>query len=230
MSQPVNQKQNKTKSQLYEEEKVALIQKEKSNFTTALKEITLKIESKKSIENFIKSALKEDDPILPEIKEQKDEFLIWFNMKILGVVFMTIYILGLYIYIGFMNSIMEEIKFSATLYLSNITRSENETFYDVYNKINQEPPEFELYFLTSNLSSKLIDWLTIYYLTIIDLVINVLIFLGIYNFEFHILPENINTYYSVKQFLYLILMYVLLYLSIGLISSLPENVFTSAFD
>ena len=40
MSQPVNQKQNKTKSQLYEEEKVALIQKEKSNFTTALKEIT----------------------------------------------------------------------------------------------------------------------------------------------------------------------------------------------
>ena len=226
----MNQKQNKTKSQLYEEEKVALIQKEKSNFTTALKEITLKIESKKSIENFIKSALKEDDPILPEIKEQKDEFLIWFNMKILGVVFMTIYILGLYIYIGFMNSIMEEIKFSATLYLSNTTRSENETFYDVYNKINQEPPEFELYFLTSNLSSKLIDWLTIYYLTIIDLVINVLIFLGIYNFEFHILPENINANYSVKQFLYLILMYVLLYLSIGLISSLPENVFTSAFD
>lgn len=99
MSLHVNQKQNKTKSQLYEEEKVALIQKEKSNFTTALKEITLKIESKKSIENFIKSALKEDDPILPEIKEQKDEFLIWFNMKILGVVFMTIYILGLYIYI-----------------------------------------------------------------------------------------------------------------------------------
>ena len=39
-----------------------------------------------------------------------------------------------------MNSIMEEIKASATLYLSDTTRSKDETFYDIYNKINQEPP------------------------------------------------------------------------------------------
>ena len=84
--------------------------------------------------------------------------------------------------------------------------------------------------MTSNLSSKLIDCLTIYGLTIIDLVINISILLGIYNFEFHILPENINTNYSTKQFLYLILMYILLYLSIGFISSLPHTIFTSAFD
>ena len=146
MSQPDNQTKNKTKKELYEEEKVALIQKEKSIFTKSLEEIAAKIESKKSVENFIKSALEEDDPNMPEIKEQKEEFIIWFNMKILGVVFMTLYILGLYIYIGFMNSIMEEIKASATLYLRNVTRSEDETFYDIYNKINQEPPEFELYF------------------------------------------------------------------------------------
>ena len=129
-----------------------------------------------------------------------------------------------------MNSIMEEIKASATLYLSDTTRSKDETFYDIYNKINQEPPEFELYFLTSNLSNKLVDFLTIYGITIIDLIINVLILFGIYNFDFHILPENINTNYSTKQFLYLILMYILLYLSIGFISSLPHTIFTSAFD
>ena len=230
MNQPENQTQNKTKKALYDEEKVALIQKEKSIFTKSLKDITVKIESKKSVENFIKSALEEDDPNMPEINEQKEEFIVWFNMKILGVVFMTLYILGLYIYIGFMNSIMEEIKSSAILYLRNIKRNEDETFYDIYNKINQEPPEFELYFLTSNLSNKIIDFLTIYGLTIIDLIINVCIIFGIYNFEFHITPENINNNYSTKQFLYLILMYILLYLSIGLISSLPHNIFNSAFD
>ena len=230
MSQPGNQIQNKTKKELYDEEKAVLILKEKSIFAKSLREITAKIESKKSVENFLKSALKEDEPNMPEIKEQKDEFIIWFNMKILGVVFMTLYIIGLYIYIGFMNSIMEEIKASATLYLSDTTRNKDETFYDIYNKINQEPPEFELYFLTSNLSNKLVDFLTIYGLTIIDLIINILILFGIYNFDFHILPENINTNYSTKQFLYLVLMYILLYLSIGLISSLPHNIFTSAFD
>ena len=140
MSQPGNQIQNKTKKELYDEEKAVLILKEKSIFAKSLREITAKIESKKSVENFLKSALKEDDPNMPEIKEQKDEFIIWFNMKILGVVFMTLYIIGLYIYIGFMNSIMEEIKASATLYLSDTTRSKDETFYDIYNKINQEPP------------------------------------------------------------------------------------------
>ena len=140
MSQPGNQIQNKTKKELYDEEKAVLILKEKSIFTKSLREITIKIESKKSVENFLKSALKKDEPNMPEIKEQKDEFIIWFNMKILGVVFMTLYIIGLYIYIGFMNSIMEEIKASATLYLSDTTRSKDETFYDIYNKINQEPP------------------------------------------------------------------------------------------
>ena len=76
MSQPGNQIQNKTKKELYDEEKAALIQKEKSIFTKSLREITAKIESKKSVENFLKSALKEDEPNMPEIKEQKDEFII----------------------------------------------------------------------------------------------------------------------------------------------------------
>ena len=230
MSQPENQTQNKTKSKLYEEENEALIQKEKSIFAKSLREISVKIESKKSVQNFLEAALEEDDPKMPEINEKKNKCLIWFNMKIIGIIFMTLYIIGLYIFIGFMNSVMEEIKASATLYLSNTTRNENERFNDNYNQINQEPQEFELYFLTSNLSGKLLDCLTIYGLTIIDLIINAAIFFGIYNFEFHILPENINTNYNIWQFLYLVLMYILLYLSIGLISSLPHSIFTSAFD
>ena len=143
---------------------------------------------------------------------------------------MTLYITGVYIFIGFMDSVMAEIKFSAKLYLFNTTRNDDETFFDNYNTINQEPPEFELYFLTSNLSDKILDLIGVYWQTFIIIGINAAIFFGIYHFDFHILQENINTRYSIWQFLYSCLMYILLYLSIGVISTLPYNIFTSAFD
>lgn len=130
----------------------------------------------------------------------------WFNMKILGVVFMVLYITGIYIIIGFMDSIMEEIKASASLYLSNTTRTANETFYDHYNQINLETPKFSLYFLTSSLSGKIFNCMGIYIQSILILVFNTAIFFGIYLFDFHIESENINENYSIWQFLYLVLM------------------------
>ena len=50
-------------------------------------------------------------------------------MKILGVVFMTLYITGVYIFICFIDSVMGEIKASAKLYLFNTTRNDDETFF-----------------------------------------------------------------------------------------------------
>ena len=220
----------KAKIDLYEEEKTKLIENEKNIFVKKLNDISKEISTYKTVEDFLVNNLNKDEPIVPEINNEKSETLIWFNMKIIGIFFMTTYITGVYIFIGFMDSIFEEIKASATLYLFNKTRNEEETFYYNYNIINQEPPEFELYFLTSNFSDKIFGVIDIYAQTIIILIINALIFLGIYNFDFHILPENININYSVWQFLYLLLMYILLYLSIGLISSLPHSIFTSAFD
>ena len=142
----------------YEEEQEELIKKEKSIFIESLNAISSNIANKKSVENFLKANIKENEPIIPEINEEQSEILIFFNMKILGVVFMTLYITGVYIFIGFMDSVMAEIKFSAKLYLFNTTRNDDETFFDNYNTINQEPPEFELYFLTSNLSDKIFAW------------------------------------------------------------------------
>ena len=220
----------KAKIDFYEEEKTKLIENEKNILVKSLNEISKEISTYKTVEDFLVNNLNKDEPIVPEINSEKNETLIWFNMKIIGIIFMTTYITGVYIFIGFMDSIFEEIKASATLYLFNTTRNNDETFYDNYNIINQEPPEFELYFLTSNFSDKIFGVIDIYVQTIIILIINALIFLGIYNFDFHILPYNININYSVWQFLYLLLMYILLYLSIGLISSLPHSIFTSAFD
>lgn len=218
MNQPENESKIKTLGELYEEEK-ELIKKEKSIFTETLNAISLNIANKKSVENFLKANRKENEPIIPEIKEKQNEILIFFNMKILRVVFMTLYITGVYIFIGFMDSVMGEIKASAKLYLFNTTRNDDETFFDNYNKLNQEPPEFELFFLTSNLSDKILYLVGVYGQSIIIIGINALIFFGIYHFDFHIFPGNINTRYTIWEFLYLVLMYILLYLSIGFISS-----------
>ena len=164
------------------------------------------------------------------IRDSNKRCLMWFNMKIIGVVFMILYITGIYVIIGFKDSIMEEIKSSASLYLSNTTRTANETFYDHYNQINLETPKFSLYFLTSSFSGKIFNCIGIYAQSIIVLILNTAIFFGIYLFDFHIEPENINEKYSIWQFLYLALMYILLYASIGLISMLPHYIFFTAFD
>ena len=52
-------------------------------------------------------------------------------------------------------------------------------FFDNYNKLNQEPPEFELFFLTSNLSDKILDLIGVYGQSMIIIGINALIFFGI---------------------------------------------------
>ena len=129
MNQPENESKIKTLGELYEEEKEELIKKEKSIFTETLNAISLNIANKKSVENFLKANKKENEPIIPEINEKQNEILIFFNMKILGVVFMTLYITGVYIFIGFMDSVMGEIKASAKLYLFNTTRNDDETFF-----------------------------------------------------------------------------------------------------
>ena len=226
----MEQKKKHPKMILYDEETEKLINSEKTNFIQNLKDISQKVENYESVEKFLEEIPEQDELKLPEINSKQNEFLIWFNMKILGVVFMTLYITGVYIFIGFKDSIFEEIKASATLYLFNTTRNEDETFYDIYEQISQEPPDYGLYFLTSSFANCCFGCMNIYWQTFIVLVINAAIFIGIYNFDFHIYTENININYSIWEFLYLVLMYVILYASIGLISALPHNIFDSAFE
>ena len=223
--------QDSEKGTFFNEEKQQLITKEKETFIETLADISQRVKESKTFDDFLINSKEKVEPVRIEITYNSNKrCLMWFNMKILGVVFMVLYITGIYIIIGFMDSIMEEIKASASLYLSNTTRTANETFYDHYNQINLETPKFSLYFLTSSLSGKIFNCMGIYIQSILTLVFNTAIFFGIYLFDFHIEPENINENYSIWQFLYLVLMYVLLYASIGLVSMLPQYIYFTAFD
>ena len=218
------------KDDSFDEEKKKLISKEKEIFIETLADISKRVKGSKTFDEFLINSKEKVEPVRVVIRDSNKRCLMWFNMKIIGVVFMILYITGIYVIIGFKDSIMEEIKSSASLYLSNTTRTANETFYDHYNQINLETPKFSLYFLTSSFSGKIFNCIGIYAQSIIVLILNTAIFFGIYLFDFHIEPENINEKYSIWQFLYLALMYILLYASIGLISMLPHYIFFTAFD
>ena len=185
--------QDSEKGTFFNEEKQQLITKEKETFIETLADISQRVKESKTFDDFLINSKEKVEPVRIEITYNSNKrCLMWFNMKILGVVFMVLYITGIYIIIGFMDSIMEEIKASASLYLSNTTRTANETFYDHYNQINLETPKFSLYFLTSSLSGKIFNCMGIYIQSILTLVFNTAIFLE-YIYSIFILSLKILT-------------------------------------
>lgn len=217
-------------NELYDEEKKLIVKREKESFEISLLKISSNLKDKQSVDEFIIDSKEKSKSYIGKIDESKNKYLIWFNLKILGIIFMTLYITGIYMIIGLKDTVWKEIKSSATLYLTNSTRTINETFYDNYNQLNLGSPEFSLYFMTSSFSGLFFDLCGIYTQTVISLVINSLLFFGVAAFDFHTEPENINENYSIWQFLYLVLIYVLLYAFIGFISMLPVYIYSSAFD
>ena len=218
-----------TESEFYNEEKKLLVDKEKDLLMINLLTIYDNLKDKESVDQFLLDSKKEEQAFVGEIDESKNKCIIWFNMKILGIIFMTLYITGIYVIIGLKDAVWKEIKASASLHLSNTTRTINETFYENYNQINLGSPQFSLYFMTSSFSGALFDLCGFYKQTIIFLILNSLLFFGVAVFDFHVTPEDINEKYSVWQFLYLVLIYALLYIFIGLISMLPHYIFNYAF-
>lgn len=213
----------------YEKEKQLIIDNEKKALIDNLTDISKEINKHNSIREFLLNIREKKEQIVPELTTEKNKCFISFNLKVLGIIFMILFITGIYIFIGVMNSVMTEIKTAAKIYIYNTTREDNSTFFDNYNKINLGSPEFSLYFLTSGFSSKFFNCIGIYAQTILVLVINILILIGIASFGFHINENNINETYSILQFICLILIYLLLYASIGFISMLPHDIFSSAF-
>ena len=215
----------------YEDEKSKLKISQKKEIIEKLNTISKKIKYDKSIKDFLKNASYEDyNPIVPEINSLKNKILIWINVKIVTIFFISLYLTGIFVLIGLTDSVMSEIKFSANLYLFNKTRLKNETFFDNYNSINHQTPTFSLYFFSSVLSTPLFSCTGIYFLTIIILLLNAsCLFFGLANFEFHISLNDYNNNYSFKQFLFLLAIYFLLSVFVGIISPLPLNILRSAF-
>ena len=218
------------KNRDYNKEKEFIINNEKKSLIEDLNTVSTNINKYKTVRDFLLISRKKSKKIMPEITSERNKCFICFNLRVIGVIFMTLYITGLYIYIGLKDSIMEEIKVSAKIYLFNSKRVDNSTFFDIYKKTNIGTPKFSLYFITSSFSGFMFNCMGIYLQTIIVLIFNTVIIIGLYLFEFHIKEDNINEAYSFIQFFYLLVFYILLYSFTGIISMLPHTIFFSAFD
>ena len=213
------------KNRDYNKEKEFIINNEKKSLIEDLNKVSKNINKYKTVRDFLLISRKKSKKIMPEITSERNKCFICFNLRVIGVIFMTLYITGLYIYIGLKDSIMEEIKVSAKIYLFNSKRVDNSTFFDIYKKTNIGTPKFSLYFITSSFSGFMFNCMGIYLQTIIVLIFNTVIIIGLYLFEFHIKEDNINEAYSFIQFFYLLVYYILLYSFTGIISMLPHTIF-----
>ena len=91
----------KTNVDPYEDEKSKLKISQKKEITEKLNTISKKIKYDKSIKDFLKNASYEDyNPIVPEINSLKNKILIWINVKIVTIFFISLYLRGIFVLIG----------------------------------------------------------------------------------------------------------------------------------
>ena len=196
----------------YKEENKKLLQSRKKELFEDLNKIIHNLNKKKDINEFLEDKKNYlSNNILSEVKERKRKNVVFFNIKIVGVFFLFLYLIGIYQLIGFNEAIQDEIIYSLKLHYLNKTKEY--TFYEIYNKKNKhEVPNLSLFFLSSFLSNCLSKCLGFYLLTIFIMIFNGLIILiGLNNFNFHERnDDNIIEDYSTKEisllFIYLILL------------------------
>ena len=94
----------------YEKEKQLIIDNEKKALIDNLTDISKEINKHNSIREFLLNIREKKEQIVPELTTEKNKCFISFNLKVLGIIFMILFITGIYIFIGVMNSVMTEIK------------------------------------------------------------------------------------------------------------------------
>ena len=103
----------------YEKEKQLIIDNEKKALIDNLTDISKEINKHNSIREFLLNIREKKEQIVPELTTEKNKCFISFNLKVLGIIFMILFITGIYIFIGVMNSVMTEIKTAAKIYIYN---------------------------------------------------------------------------------------------------------------
>ena len=215
----------------YAEENKKLLQSRKKELYDDLNKISHNLNTKKDINEFLedkKNYLANN--ILAEVKERKSKYAVFFNIKIIGVVFLVLYLIGIYQLTGLNEAIQDEIVYSLKLHYFNQTK--NYTFYEIYNKKNNhELPSLSLFFISSFLSNCLFQSLGFYLLTIIIIILNGLIILfGLNNFNFHEKNDNnIIEDYSTKELSLLFIYLISLNVFLGFVAMLPQKLFLNAY-
>ena len=127
-----------------------------------------------------------------------------------------------------MQVLKDELYYSIKLYLFNKEKALD--FYENYNKIYMEIPEFSFFYLSSLFSESILQSLGFFPCNCIILGINALnIIIGTKNIRFHT-GNELNETYSFSQFLFILFNFIILYITTGIIISYPNEILTECFD
>ena len=185
----------------------------------------LKEEKKNQIEQ-LEKAEKEFDIYFPQKKtEIKFDWKIFKDIKI---ILFTIFIFIHYFVIAQINSVMYslfgEAKRCSSIYFNILDKKTTKSFYDfITNSNTNDVSQIDFFYLSSLLTSFLLNIFSEVIIYFICLIINIIVLLRIYFIEYKS-PEKTKKYenYNINEFLlYVVAPLIALYLFTGLIASIP---------
>lgn len=213
---------------LYErvEKEENLAYQKKVQLEESLDNINSRLKDEESIGNFIINNIDDDSDSSGTIKESVNTFYSFFIIKIVGTIFLTLYFVGILEIIGLMNTVKKEISDSFNLILKDKQRETD--FYQNYINENLKMPSFDLFFISAIFSSLFNSFIFPYTVFIIGLTNFVITFFGLGYFKFRT-GESLNEKYNLGEIIYIIIMYLLMYLSLGIIALLPFDLLQKGY-
>ena len=215
---------------IYIDENNSLSKSKKESLSKRLKDIYDKLENKTNLEDFLESQIIEVTHPEENYIRIKNKCLLLFIIKIIGTIFVTLYLIGIFELICIMDAIKKEFYSSLQLYFLRKNEEGRKDFYTNFINISKKIPSFSPFFLSSLLSKIIINLLGFYITSILVLIINgLIIYFGLNNFPFH--KENeLEENYTLKEVLNLFFMFAGIYLTIGIVVLLPLETVQKGFQ
>ena len=214
---------------IYKEENLSLLEKKKESLSGRLKNIHERLENKSDLDDFLESQIIEVTHPEENYLKIKDRCLLLFIIKIIGTIFVTLYLIGIFELICVMDAIKLEFFASFRLYLLRKNEEGRKDFYTNLINISKKIPSFSPFFLSSLLSKLIINILGLYVTTILVLLINgSIIYFSLNNFPFH-KEDNLDENYTLRECLNLLFMFIGIYISIGIIALVPLETVQQGF-
>lgn len=158
----------------------------------------------------------------------KSRIAFFIQIKIFGTLFMIFHYISIFILIGFMKTLKDEL-FNYIKY-ALFEKEIKLDFYENYNKTYFQIPEISFFYLSSLFSGYCLNLLTFVGCEIIISLINVLnIYIGMKSIEFHT-GEELNTKYSFNKFLFIFVIFLIFYLGTGIIISYPNEILKKYYE
>ena len=213
----------------YKEERLSLLKEKKTSLFNKLTEINKILENSNDINDFFVRKINDNTNGMYDPIKNRNYCLLLFKIKIIGGIFVTLYLIGVFEIIGIMDAIEEELFGSILQYFLRENKEKRTDFYHNYINLAIKIPSFAPFYLSSLLSNIVISFFGLYLTTIFILIINILtIYFGVNNFNFHkneLLEEN----YTLKEFLALLFIYLCFYISIGIVALVPLDIIQDGF-